>query len=180
VTFCVLILLLLFVNKCNSTETGPDETTGEARMYARPGDPMCPVQSFRKYLSKLHPDLECLWQRPLDSFAPSYGVWYSKVPLGKNTLGDMMAEISDVAGLSQRYTNHCIRATFISTLDRAGIEARHIMRDSGHKSEAFIRSYSRRLTESTLVMDLEVSRLSLHSMTRIFCQCFKMTMCLWK
>ena len=26
--------------------------------------------------------IECLWQRPLDSFEPSYGVWYAKVPLG--------------------------------------------------------------------------------------------------
>jgi len=50
-------------------------------MYARPQDPMCPVQSFVKSLTKLHPDLKCLWQRPPDRFKPLYGVWYAKVPL---------------------------------------------------------------------------------------------------
>ena len=29
--------------------------------------PYCPVALFKKYLSKLNPDLSCLWQRPKDS-----------------------------------------------------------------------------------------------------------------
>ncbi|WAR18438.1 hypothetical protein MAR_000276, partial [Mya arenaria] len=45
------------------------------------------------------------------------------------------------------FTNHCIRATSISELDRNGIEARHLVRVSGHKSEMSIRSYSRRLCD---------------------------------
>jgi hypothetical protein len=61
----------------------------------------------------------------------------------------MMVNISTSAKLSKRYTNHCIRATSVSALDRAGFEARHIIRATGHKSETSIKSYSRRLTEST-------------------------------
>ena len=56
-----------------------------------------------------------------------------------------MSKISTMAGLSQSYTNHCIRATNLTALDDVGIEARHIMRVSGHKSEASIRSYACRL-----------------------------------
>ena len=130
-----------------SADTTPDDTIGEAKMYDRQGDPTCPVQSFKKYLTKLHPDIDCLWQRPLETFDQNAAIWYCKIPLGKNTLGSMMADISDVGGLSRRYTNHCIRATSITSLDRAGFEARHIMRASGHKSESSIRSYSKRLTE---------------------------------
>ena len=76
-------------------------------------------------------------------------MWYSKAALGRNTLASMMPDISRVAGLSQRYTNHCIRATSIQTLDRAGFEARHITRITGHKSESSIKSYSKRLSENT-------------------------------
>lgn len=54
-----------------------------------------------------------------------------------------MKTISSDAGLSQVYTNHCIRATCITTLDNNGFEARHIMSITGHKSETSIRAYSK-------------------------------------
>ena len=63
-------------------------------------------------------------------------------PLWKNTLGTFMSSISKELKLSQKYTNHCIRATAVSLLDECNFEARHIMRVSGHKSESSIRSYS--------------------------------------
>ena len=55
----------------------------------------------------------------------------------------MMKNISVDAKLSIIYTNHCIRATSVSVLDECGIEARHIMSVSGHRSESSIRSYAR-------------------------------------
>lgn len=117
-------------------------------MYAQ-GGIMCPVNSFKLYCSKLHPASEDLWQRPRESFCSNDHIWYCNAPLGKNTLSNMMVNISTSAKLSKRYTNHCIRATSVSALDRAGFEARHIIRATGHKSETSIKSYSRRLTEST-------------------------------
>ena len=51
----------------------------------------------------------------------------------------------------QLYTNHSIisiRATAVTVLGHSNFEARHIMRVTGHKSEASIRSYSRRLSEN--------------------------------
>ena len=59
-----------------------------------------------------------------------------------------MKDVSKAANLSKQYTNHSIRATAVTVLDHSNFEARHIMRVSGHKSEASIRSYSRRLSES--------------------------------
>jgi hypothetical protein len=58
-----------------------------------------------------------------------------------------MSNLSDEAKLSRRYTNHCIRATSITTLDHQGIEARHIMGVSGHKNEQSIKSYSSKLSD---------------------------------
>ena len=61
---------------------------------------------------------------------------------------DLMKSISREANLSQIYTNHSIRATAVTVLDHSNVEARHIMRVSGHKSESSIRSYARRLSEN--------------------------------
>lgn len=126
----------------------PDDTTGEARMYAQDSE-MCPVRCFKQYINKLHPDCNDLWQRPRDSFLSSDNTWYCKTPLWKNTLCQIISNISQIASLSKRYTNHCIRATSICALDRAGFEARQIIRATGHKSELSIKRYSRRLTEGT-------------------------------
>ena len=107
-------------------------------MYERPESLYCPVKFFKLYLSKLHPALSGLWQRPQAT---------EHFSRGKNTLGTFMSSISKELKLSQKYTNHCIRATAVSLLDESNFDARHIMRVSGHKSESSIRSYSRRLSE---------------------------------
>ena len=53
----------------------------------------------------------------------------------------MMKKISKRLNLSRIYTNHCIRATCVTMLSAHGLEARHIMRVTGHKSESSLRSY---------------------------------------
>ena len=116
-------------------------------MYARRDDPLCPVYSFKLYLGKRHPDIIDLWQRPKDSFDYNDEAWYCKSPVGKNILAQMMPKISIKAKLFKRYANHSVRATPISAMNNAGIEARHNMRASGHRSKSSIRSYSKRLSE---------------------------------
>ena len=54
-----------------------------------------------------------------------------------------MKRMSKAAQLSREYTNHSIRATAVTILDKAGFEARHIMSVSGHRNESSIRSYSK-------------------------------------
>lgn len=120
--------------------------SGEGRMYET-GKKSCPISSYEKYLHKLS-SIDALWQRPLESFLDGAAVWYYKSPMGVNTLAAMMPKISRMIPLSQIYTNHCIRATCITALDASGYEARHIMKVSGHKSEASIRSYTDKLTDS--------------------------------
>ena len=109
-----------------------DSTRGEGRMY-EVGSDMCPVKSFKKYVSLLQPDKNELWQTPKRSFLEDDSCWYTKTPLGESMLNSMMTRITKQAKLSMPYTNHCIRATTITMLDEAGVEARHIMRISGHK-----------------------------------------------
>ncbi|WAR14216.1 hypothetical protein MAR_004321, partial [Mya arenaria] len=101
---------------------------------------MCPVKNFKRYMSRLHPDLDDLWQRPRDSFNTTDDCWFCKSPLERNLL--------DIDNCSY-VANHCIRATSISALDKAGFETRQIIRAIGHKLETSIKSYASRLTEGT-------------------------------
>ena len=111
-------------------------------MYEKPG-PNCPVVSFKKYLSHLHPSNEFLFQPPKRNASTSEDVWYDNMVVGERTLGEKMKNISREAKLSKCYTNHSITATAVTILDKSGFEARHIMAVSGHKNEASIRSYSK-------------------------------------
>ncbi|XP_030837953.1 uncharacterized protein LOC764748 isoform X2 [Strongylocentrotus purpuratus] len=84
--------------------------------------PRCPVASFLRYKDKLNPKCKWFWQRPAQhkrEFNPSCsGPWYRNVPLGINSIGEKMKTISSSAG-TKAYTNHCLRATSISTLQNA-------------------------------------------------------------
>jgi hypothetical protein len=125
--------------------------------YVFTGNPRCPVASLSLYLSKLHPDNEAFFQRsatkmPDDNSSP----WYTKQALGHNTIGKMMLKISEQAHLSKMYTNHCVRATCITLLDRNGFESRHIMGISKHKSESSLKHYSARLCDDKRVKASEI------------------------
>lgn len=106
--------------------------------------PICPVMIFELYLSKLHPSRNDLWQRPKKEINDVYKEWFDNVPLGKDPLNAAMKTISVNAGLSKVYTNHCIRSTVMETLDEGEFESRHIMAQTGHKSESSIKVYARR------------------------------------
>ena len=94
-------------------------------------------------MRKINYDVDYLWQRPKRNILDVNHKWYDKAPVGRDPLNDAMKNLSINAGLSKTYTNHSIRATVVTNLDRAGFEARHIMATTGHKSETSIKNYSR-------------------------------------
>ena len=108
-------------------------------MFEDPGNPLCPVASFEKYISKLPQQPKGFYVHPLKNVSDD--VWYSREPMGINYLASMMSRICKEAGTSIIYTNHCIRSTTIQKLSESGLEAREIMSVSGHKSEASLSSY---------------------------------------
>ena len=136
-------------DKNHSSSDNNFDTIGEGYLYEVSGHPLCPVTTFELYISKLHPLQEALWQKPRLSVPDnSSAYWYCNVPMGDKALGKMMSEMSGKYGLSKRYTNHCVRVTSLQILDDEQIPERHIIRVSGHKSEASIKSYARKLSSS--------------------------------
>ena len=117
-----------------------DEGFDWGLMYEKPS-PNCPVVSFELYLSHLNPLNEFLCERNKRNVGTfgAFGTttwWWENVHLARK-----WKNISREAKLSKCYTNHSIRVTAVTILDKSGFEARHITAVSGHKNEVSIRSY---------------------------------------
>ena len=82
------------------------------------GTALCPVASFIKYLGKLNPNYDAMWQKPRDSYDVNDNCSYEKKPLGTNLLAVMMTQISESANLLRT------RVTCITVLNEFGFEAR--------------------------------------------------------
>lgn len=105
------------------------------------GGPRCPVASYEKYVSKLHPDCNRLFTKPLKNIESDH--WYSSVPKGVNNLRVFMRKMSIEAGLSQIYSNHSIRATGLTALGHAQYSLVDICSVSNHKSITSLKTYQR-------------------------------------
>ena len=107
-----------------------------ARMYETESE-TDGYRALRLYISKLNQKCEALFQQPRRDWnesAITHDIWYENRPLGVNTLGNMMKEISSKAKPSKVYTNHCVRATAITLWPEAGLSDRHICHISGHRN----------------------------------------------
>ena len=113
-------------------------------MPANIDDPLCPVKSFQKYISHLNPENKFMWQKPLDHIDfNTKDIWYGKQHVGKNPLRTFMSDVSDKCKLSQIYTNHSIRVTGCTVLNRHNFSAAEIMAVSGHKSVQSLAIYQK-------------------------------------
>uniref|UniRef100_A0A1X7TT57 DUF3504 domain-containing protein n=1 Tax=Amphimedon queenslandica TaxID=400682 RepID=A0A1X7TT57_AMPQE len=88
---------------------------------------------------------------------PGYGPepWYYPVPVGKNTLGNMVKDMATEAGLSGKKTNHSLRVAGATSLYRAGVPERIIQERTGHRSLQSLRQYER----TSVDQEMAVSRI---------------------
>uniref|UniRef100_A0A3B4V3V5 ZMYM2-like/QRICH1 C-terminal domain-containing protein n=1 Tax=Seriola dumerili TaxID=41447 RepID=A0A3B4V3V5_SERDU len=99
------------------TKKRPDsEEDTLPRMYET-GTEQCPYASFVRYVSKRNPLCRAFFQRPRDHCCASDVTWYENKAIGKNLLGTRMQMLSRASKLSKTYTNHCIGAVSIATLN---------------------------------------------------------------
>jgi len=101
------------------------------------------VEALKKMITKLNPNVDRLFQRALMKVTNDDSIWYMRSPLGRNVLGDMLSRLSKTAGLSRRYTNHCLRSTAITMLKKAGVDDRAVCRVTGHKNIKSLDSYNK-------------------------------------
>ena len=79
-------------------------------------------------------------------------VWFTRCKLGHNMISRFMPSLSDELTLSKRYTGHCLRATATQNLCNAFVPNQHVMKLTGHRNEASLRSYNSRTTDGQRVM----------------------------
>ena len=136
------------VSKNNQGGFVPKSNTEKlARMYPTESD-TDGFKALKLYLSKVNPNCSAFFQYPRRNWDETTSVndpcWYENRPLGVNTLSTMMKQISKAAGLSEMYTNHCVRATAITVWGDAGLAPHQICHISGHKDPKSLQSYHHR------------------------------------
>ena len=108
------------------------------KMFAT-GDPRCPVQLLKKYLSKRPQELREKGPFYLASIKnPKTNVWYKKQRLGVNSIDNMMKSIVKDTPLKKskkKLTNHTARKTVVKKLRAASVEKQSIIQVTGHASE---------------------------------------------
>lgn len=164
--------------RCNEVTKNHQTSSGKSKdiqkdkriMAEQKGDPLCPVASMDKYLSKLKGDSDILFPYPLDHimFKKQAGLvqnwekeetWYSNRPIGKGPLGDRIRKITKQANLSQHHTNHCVRATVVTRLTKMGVDPLKIIEVTGHSNPSSLKPY---IGKSSIAEQAEMSNL-LHS-----------------
>ena len=118
-------------------------------------------EAMKLYISKLNPKSDAFFQYPKKQWNYDDEVWYDARPIGVNKLDNMMKSISEAAKLSKMYTNHSVRATAITVWSNTGIQNRHIMAISGHRSEQSLAHYNTQPSTSQLQHCSEVLSRSL-------------------
>ena len=122
-----------------------DQTYSDVRMYEN-SSPLDPVGSFEFYILHLNSNCQALFQTPNKHFKKEGSLWFRNEPLGKNNIAKLMENISLKAELSEKYTNHCIRASTVTALFHRGVDTKQICEITKHKDE---RSLTHYISETT-------------------------------
>ena len=84
----------------------------------------CHVKILDKYLAVIPPDAkenDVFYLKPVSKLsADPSSPWFTKSPIGKNRLGEMLKEMCRDAGIVGNYTNHSLRAYDATTLFQGG------------------------------------------------------------
>ncbi|XP_029646297.1 uncharacterized protein LOC115220336 isoform X2 [Octopus sinensis] len=115
-----------FIDKTGDTTR---KSNTQLVMKERVGFANCPVKMFLKYVSKLDPHYPRFFCHQKLNVDPLYHtVWYTKQPMGEKRMAEFMKSISNDAGLSKVYTNHCLRSTLLYLMEEGGLDAKDVSR----------------------------------------------------
>ena len=134
----------------NITGVNPTENNKIVPVYAQPdAQPRCLVYLLDKYFDKFPADtcgLDVFYLHPKVSVT-NKNVWYDCAPVGAHKLKIFLECMCKEAGISQKKTNHSLRATGASALFNAGVPEKLIRGVTGHRSKA-LQLHERHLNSS--------------------------------
>jgi hypothetical protein len=102
----------------------------------------CLVNLFKKYIGHRPETTETsFYLTPLKK--PRSNAWYTKTPVGHNTLGKTVSRLCKAGGITGYKTNHSLRVTAATRLFQSGVDEQLIMDRTGHRSLDGVRRYKR-------------------------------------
>ena len=117
-------------------------TTPQA-MFSTDGGKSDPVRLFKLWLSKRPEGMKntgplylSIINRP-----KSADVWYTKVRMGQNTIGNLMKSMASCLRTNKKLTNHSMRKTLVSKLKKSGQPRNVICEITGHARESSLDDY---------------------------------------
>ena len=123
-------------NQGNSNSASLNTLHNDRNIVSAQDGDLCPVKSYKTYVSLLNPDVEAFSQYPNDAKTR-----FTAKVVGKNTLGTMMSDISTKANLSKNNTNHGIRKTTVTAMKRSGFSLQQIANVTKHKNLESLKHY---------------------------------------
>ena len=114
------------------------------RAYENNDEPeRCPVRLYKEYMAHVPKDAPAnsFYLRPLKE--PKGNIWYYKVAAGRETLGNVVAQVMKSASFEGYYTNHSLRRTCATRLYDKGLPEQLIQETTGHRSADGVRCYKR-------------------------------------
>ena len=114
------------------------------RHYQNNSDPSrCFIRLFTLYRRHCppNPTRNSFYLKPLKKTTGTN--WFTREPLGHNTLNQAVASMCKAAEIPGFRTNHSLRATSATRLYAAGTDEQLIMERTGHRSVRGVRSYKR-------------------------------------
>lgn len=89
------------------------------------------------------PENHCFYLTPRRSIKDGDSLWYTKNPVGHNTLGNVVKTLCSKGGIEGHHTNHSLRATTATRGLEAGIPEKCLMARTGHRSVDSLHQYQR-------------------------------------
>ena len=112
-------------------------------MHSTDGGKNDPVRLFKLWLSKRPEGMKdtgplylSIINRP-----KSPDVWYTKIRMGQNTIGNIMKSMASCLKTNKKLTNHSMRKTLVSKLKNSGQPRNVICEITGHASESSLDDY---------------------------------------
>ncbi|WAR18278.1 hypothetical protein MAR_000116, partial [Mya arenaria] len=112
-------IMYVYLTRDFQTKNHQDNKSSDGHMFQIKDSHRFPLKPLVKYMRHLKPICQAFFQVPRPE--PIENIFYNNVHPGNNKLGNFVRTISEEAGLSKIYTNHCLRATTVHILDKAQI-----------------------------------------------------------
>ena len=106
-----------------------------SKAYDNPNNPdRCIVALYDLYMSHRPDHVDAFYLTPIES--PRTQEWYKAIPLGVNTISNVVKNLLQKAGIKGHFTNHSLKRTSRSVLCNSGFGRDVVMKKTGHTSNS--------------------------------------------